>query len=294
MKRQNRAYLYAFAAVAFWATVASAFKLSLRFLDFLQLLYFSAMSSLFVLFLIVIIQGKLCQLKKLTKRDLFSSALLGFLNPFLYYVILFKAYSLLSAQEAQALNYTWPIMLVLLSVPLLGQKMSLRSLAAICICFLGVCIISSKGDILGFRFTNAGGALLALSTAVIWALFWIYNVRDSRDEVVKLFVNFAFGLLYISIAVAVYSRFVFPDIRGFWGAVYVGLFEMGITFVVWSKALHLSETTAQVSKLIYFVPFLSLVIIHFLVGEAILLSTIVGLLLIVSGVVLEQSKSAVG
>ena len=65
---------------------------------------------------------------------------------------------------------------------------------------------------------------------------------------------------------------------------------MGITFVIWSKALQLSITTAKVSNLIYLVPFLSLVVVFFVVGEKILLSTIVGLAFIMIGIILEQLK----
>jgi drug/metabolite transporter (DMT)-like permease len=63
---------------------------------------------------------------------------------------------------------------------------------------------------------------------------------------------------------------------------------MGITFVLWLRALRLSRTTAQVSNLIYLSPFVSLVLIHLIVGETIMLSTITGLVFIVAGIVLQQ------
>lgn len=290
MKNQKMAYFYAICAVLIWSTVASAFKISLQYLDFLQLLLISALVSTIILLVILITQNKLKTLMRYSKKEYLNSALLGFLNPFLYYILLFKAYSLLPAQEAQPLNYTWPIMLVLLSIPLLNQKINLKSIIAIIISFFGVLIISTQGDILGFGFTNLYGAFLALSTAVIWAFFWIFNTKDNRDEITKLFLNFAFGLFYIFIATITYSKLVIPDIKGLLGASYIGFFEMGITFVIWSKALQLSETTAKVSKLIYLVPFLSLIIVFFVLGEKILISTIVGLVFIVIGIILEQLK----
>jgi len=291
MKNQRQAYYYALGAVLIWSTVASAFKLSLRYLDFLQLLLLSSLVSTIVLALLLVGQNKFTQLRHYSKKEYLHSAFLGFLNPFLYYVILFKAYTLLPAQEAQPLNYTWPIMLVLLSIPLLNQKVTVNSVIAIIISFFGVFIISTQGDILGFGFTNVYGALLALSTAVIWALFWIYNTKDKRDEVAKLFLNFVFGLIYIAIATLIFSDIIIPDINGLLGASYIGLFEMGITFVIWSKALQLSETTAKVSKFIYLVPFLSLVVVFFVLGEKISFSTIVGLVFIVAGIILEQLNS---
>jgi len=288
MDRQKKAYLYAILTVLLWSTVASAFKITLRHLNFIQLLFYASCVSMAALFLILFCQGKIRELSTFSKREYLYSALLGFLNPFFYYTILFKAYSLLPAQEAQPLNWTWPIMLVLLSIVILKQPIGLMSIIAILISFSGVFVISTRGDVFSVHFTNLPGALLALSSSVIWALFWIYNIKDRRDEVLKLFLNFCFGFLYTLVVVAVSGQFYWPPLTGLLGVVYVGLFEMGITFVLWLKALQLSRTTAQVSNLVYAAPFLSLFFIHFIVGEKILFSTVIGLILIISGVVIQQ------
>lgn len=288
MEKQKQAYIYAITSVITWATLASVFKISLQYVDFLQLLFYASIVSIVTLFIILLTQNKIKVLKEYSKNEYAYSAILGFLNPFLYYTVLFKAYSLLPAQEAQALNYTWPIMLVLLSIPLLRQKIRLISVFAIIISFIGVLIISTKGDTLRFSFSNVGGVALALSSAIIWALFWIYNIRDKRDAIAKLFLNFIFGFIFILISILLFSEIIIPDITGIFGMTYVGLFEMGITFIIWLKALQLSKTTARVSNLIYLVPFPSLVVIYFMVGEEILFSTIIGLVFIVSGILLQQ------
>lgn len=290
MKNQKLAYTYAICAVLIWSSVATAFKISLRYLDFLQLLFISSLVSGIVLLILLLAKNEFRELSKYTFKEYFHSAVLGLLNPFLYYILLFKAYSLLPAQEAQPLNYTWPIMLVLLSIPLLNQKINIKSIISIIISFLGVLIISTQGDIFGFGFTNLTGALLALSTAIIWALFWIFNTKDKRNDTPKLFLNFLFGIIYISIATISFSKIEVPHINGILGASYIGLFEMGITFVLWSKALDLSTSTAKVSKFIFLVPFLSLVIVYFVLDEDILLSTIIGLIFIIIGILLEQIK----
>lgn len=291
MVDQKKAYAYAIIVVLIWSTVASAFKISLRYLNYLQLLFYASLISLLILFIILIFQNKLSLLKTYSKKDYLHSAMLGLLNPFLYYIVLFKAYSLLPAQQAVSLNYTWAIQIVLLSVPLLKQKIGFKSVLAIIISYAGVLIISTQGDILALRVTNLYGVLLALGSAVIWALFWIYNIKDKRDEVVKLFLNFLFGFIFILIAIAFSKRLIIPKIPGFTSAVYIGLFEMGITFVLWLKALKLSKTTAQVSNLIYLTPFLSLLIINIMIGEKILISTIIGLILIVMGIIMQQYKT---
>jgi len=285
---QRRAYAYAVIVVLIWSTVASAFKISLRYLDFLQLLFYATAASLLTLLVVLLFQRKTKLLAECGKADYIRSALLGLLNPFLYYIVLFRAYSLLPAQQAVSLNYTWAIQLVILSIPLLNQKITVKSLIAVCISYVGVLIISTRGDIASFRIANLEGILLALGSAVIWALFWIFNIRDKRDDVVKLFLNFLFGFIFMSIGFAITRHIIMPVPAGLAGAVYVGIFEMGITFVLWLKALRLSRTTAQVSNLIFLAPFLSLFIINIVVGEKILLSTIIGLILIVAGIILQR------
>lgn len=244
--------------------------------------------SSFALFLILIIQGKFILLKQLQRKDLLHSALLGFLNPFLYYLVLLKAYTLLKAQEAGTLNYIWPITLVLLSIPLLKQKINWISIVAIFTSFFGIIIISTEGKLASLEFREPLGVFLAVISSVFWALYWIYNVKDKRDEIVKLFVNFVFGTIYILIVVLLFSDLRNIQLPGIWGSLYIGLFEMGITYLLWLKALKFSINTAKVSNLVYISPFISLIIIKNVVGEQILVSTIIGLVFIISGIIIQQ------
>jgi drug/metabolite transporter (DMT)-like permease len=92
----------------------------------------------------------------------------------------------------------------------------------------------------------------------------------------------------------VMGRLHIPDYRGLLGSAYVGFFEMGITFALWLRALKLSRTTAQVSNLVYAAPFLSLGVISLVVGEKILASTLIGLVFIVTGILLQRYFSKTG
>ncbi len=284
----GRAWLYAFSAVLLWSTVATVFKLTLRHVDFIHLLLISSWTAFLALLLVMIAQGKVSLLRRLTVRELLYSAGLGALNPYVYYLILFKAYSLIPAQEALALNYTWPVVLVLLSVPLLGQRIGHGSVAAILVSFSGVVLIATRGDLGTLGVSHPFGASLALGSSLVWALFWIFNLRDRRDPVLKLFLSFGFGSLFILATVLLGEGIRSPNWPGFLGGVYTGLFEMGLTFLLWLKALELANTTARVSNLVFLSPFLSLVFIRVLVGEPILPSTLAGLVLIICGILLQQ------
>ena len=291
MHNQKKAYIYGLSTILLWSTVASAFKLSLRYLDYIQLLLYSSIVSILVLSCILALKGKTQVLFSYSGKQYMQSLILGFLNPFLYYMVLFKAYDLLPAQEAQPLNYTWAITLTLLSIPLLKQRIGLKDFISVFVSYSGVVVISTQGDIFSFRFSNPLGVALALGSTVIWALYWIYNTKDARDPVAGLLLNFVFGLPWILACYLFFSNNRVPDPLGLMGAAYVGLFEMGITFVLWLSALKLSENTAKVGNLIFISPFLSLVFIHFFVGEDILASTFIGLALIVAGLLIQQLKS---
>jgi drug/metabolite transporter (DMT)-like permease len=288
MHDQKKSYIYGLATVILWSTVASAFKISLRYLSPAALLFYSSLSSCLVLFLIIVAQGKGKQIRILKASEWLASLKFGFLNPFLYYLILFQAYNVLPAQQAQALNYTWAITLSLLSVPLLGQSMRKVDIIAIAASYLGVVVISTKGDVWALKFDNSIGVGLALFSTLIWAFYWIVNTKDHRDPVVGLFLNFLCSLPLIAGYLLATGGFGAIEFQGLLGAVYVGIFEMGITYVLWLKALKYTTSTARVANLIFISPFLSLVMIHFIVGEEILPSTLVGLVFIISGLLVQS------
>jgi drug/metabolite transporter (DMT)-like permease len=288
---QSKAYLYGLMAVLCWSTVASAFKIALRSFNPVSLLVYASAAATVILFATVLLQRKWPLLLATKPRELVWSAGLGFLNPFLYYVMLFKAYQLLPGQEAQPLNYIWAIALVLLSIPLLKQKIRAISLIGIFVSFLGVFIISTRGHVFACRFTDPVGVSLAVGSSLVWAFFWIYNLKDSRDEVVKFTLSSLFGFLFSLIFAFVTGALQLPTKTGLLAAGYSGVFEMGLTFVIWLKALRYAKTTAQISNLIFLSPFISLVLLHLIVGEDIYLSSVTGLVFIVAGIFIQKKLS---
>jgi len=278
--------------VGLWSTVATAFKLTLRHLEPIQLLFYATASSAGVLALILVARGQLrAALSRTTLKDALTSAGLGLLNPTLYYLVLFEAYDRLPAQVAQPLNYTWAITLSLLAIPLQGQRPTRRDLAGIVVAYAGVVAIATRGQSLELRLFDPVGVALALGSTIIWALYWIANARDGREPVAALLLNFLFAIP-LTLGLCLLG----PGLRpaqpwGLLGAAYVGAFEMGVTFVLWLRAMRLTPSTARLSSLIFLSPFLSLIFIQFVLGEPIHPFTLVGLGLIVAGVALQRART---
>ena len=292
MNKTRQSYIYAGLAIFFWSTVPTVFKICLGELDILSMLTIAVITSTLVLLAIVLHSGKWHLIRENSSKDLLNSAILGLVNPFLYYLILLKAYKLLPAQVAQPLNMIWPIILVFLSGPLLGQKIERKSFIALFISFIGVYLISSQGNPFHFDVSDLTGVFMAAGSSIFWAFYFILNVKDKRDEAVKLFLNFLFGSGYLLTAMILTGNC--QPVSGFKGAagsVYIGIFEMGLTFFFWLKALSLAKTTDKVSNLVYFAPFISLLFVHFFLSEPVYYTTPAGLVLIIGGILIQTRKN---
>ncbi len=287
--RQKNAYGMAMLAVLSWSTVATAFKISLRHLGQVELMLYSSATAAAVLAVVLLATGKMGEVFRTSGRDWFRSVLLGLMNPFLYYIVLFRAYALLPAQQVQALNYTWVLALALLSVPLLGQRISRVDFAGLLVGYAGVVVVATQGRLISLgATTSAPGVALALASTVIWALYWIGNTRDRREPVVCLFQSFVSSLVPALICCACFEGLRVPPAAGLLGAAYVGTFEMSMPFLVWSLTLKRSENTAKVGSLILLTPCISLLFIGAILHETIRLPTVAGLVLIMAGVLIQR------
>jgi drug/metabolite transporter (DMT)-like permease len=203
-------------------------------------------------------------------------------------MVVLKAYDILPAQEAMILNYTWPINITVLSILFLGQKLNLRIVIGLALAFIGVIVIVTRGNIYSLEFHNTLGVILALGSSYIWAIYWVLNLKDGRSELVKLFAAFFYGTIYIFIYVLFFDSFILDNYIYLAGAVYVGLFEMGITFFLWLKGLQLSSNKAKTATLVYISPFLSIIFIALVLNEKIFLSSLVGLFFIIVGILFQH------
>ncbi|WP_221075121.1 DMT family transporter [Agarivorans aestuarii] len=288
MNTQTKAYAFGISAVLMWSTVATAFKLALQWLSPIQLVLLASITSILLLSGVLLWQRKLPLALSYAKQRPSFFLLVGAINPFLYYLVLFKAYELLPAQQAQSLNYTWAITLALLAVPFLKQQLRKQDLIAMAFGYFGVLVIATRGDLLSMQFDSVLGVVLALFSTLLWAGYWIINTRNSGDPVASLLVAFCFSLPMVLAYCWWSDGLPSFNAKAWLGAAYVGLFEMGIAFVCWVLALKFTNNTARISNLIFISPFLSLFFISYFLNEVIEPATYLGLVLIISGLLIQQ------
>ncbi|WCE31179.1 DMT family transporter [Vibrio sp. SCSIO 43137] len=287
---ERRAIGYGLAAVLLWSTVATAFKLTLAEFNPIQMLTVTSVVSAIALYMVCKVQGKSHQIAATFFANPFYFLLLGLINPLAYYLTLFKAYDLLPASQAQPINYSWAITLTIMAALFLGQKIRKQDWLACLLGYCGVVVIATKGDVFALQFDSPMGVGLAILSTLLWAGYWILNTKNKADPIIGLLLGFLIALPF-AIAICLYEQASWDiSFNGWLAVTYVGLFEMGITFVLWLSALRSTENTSRISNLIFISPFISLFLLSHIIGEQIHPSTFVGLVLIVIGLIVQQIK----
>ncbi|QNI02343.1 DMT family transporter [Halomonas sp. SH5A2] len=289
MNQDRQAILYGLGAVALWSTVATAFKVALAWMSPLELMWLAVLVSWLLMGALVVYQGNA---RKALATGWKTAAWAGLMNPVAYYLVLFAAYDRLPGQEAMALNYTWALAMAFLAVPLLGHRLTVKDVTAGLVAYAGVWVIATRGNVFDVDFADPLGVAFALASTLLWALYWLLNARDKRQPLVGQWQNFTVGLPVLTLLLMWGPGFQWHGGSALLAGIYVGLFEMGIAFILWQLAVHKVSRTAKVSNLIFLSPPVSLLLLFVVVGESIYPSTLVGLVLILAGLGWQQTRKA--
>ncbi|MFH0752006.1 MAG: DMT family transporter [archaeon] len=281
------AYIYVALTVFLWSSVAAVGKILLKGLDNFQVLFYMLITAIIGLFIIILLKKKLKELLKYKLKDYWSFTYMGFLGIFLYSALFFGALMFAPAQEAFIVNYTWPIWVVIFASIILKEKFTARKLTAIILGFIGVYTVVTNGKILEFTITNVKGNLLALGGAVSYGLFSVLGKKDNYDKLNSMFFYHISGLIFAIPALLIFSKITTINLPQLGGLIWLGTFTTGIAFTLWFLALKYGDT-AKMSNIIFLTPLLSLVWIYFLIGEKILPSSVIGLVLIVTGIIIQS------
>ncbi len=280
-------YLNLGLCILLWAFIPVASKKILTELNNLQMLFYSTMFSAAALGAVILFQRKSATLLSLTFRDSARLFWLGFLGAFLYYLLLYGAFARTSAAEGFILAYTWPILVSLLAVPLLGEKLTPARLLAIAISFSGVVVIVTRGQMVEFQFENLAGNLLALSGALVFASFSVLGKRANCDLTVAAFIYFCAALPCAAIAVAATGGLPWPSPAVWRWLFFNGILVNGVSYLFWFKALERGDTFI-VSNLLYLTPVIALPLVRLFLNEPVHTSAVLGLVLVIAGILFQS------
>ena len=272
--------------------MATAFKWALEFNTPMALITLAATVSWSFFGVRVIVAGSLKSMHEMNSVLILRCLLLGLLNPAFYYWILLTAYDLLPAQDAMAINYTWGLTLPLVASLFSRTLPTKYETGLALLSYLGILVIATNGNLGSLEFDRPAGVALALFSTVIWGLSWVVNSRivdaNNIDAELALFLNFSAALPVLWIVTGLTGQLPSVSVGSLLGGLYVGLFEMGIAFVLWMNAMRLTDNPLRISSLIFLAPPLSLLLIGTVLNETIAGSTLVGLVIILMGLAGQQ------
>lgn len=140
-------------------------------------------------------------------------------------VLFFIGLTMLGLAEATAIFFTVPLLVILLSIPLLGEKVSASTIVAIIVGFLGTLIIVGP-DVSDFGSSEAGvGALCIFGSACCAAVYNVTTRKLSAND--PLPVTLFYTAMVGAIVTTVFIPFVWvmpPTLMAWVALLSIGLF----------------------------------------------------------------------
>ncbi len=152
-----------------------------------------------------------------------------------FHALYFTALALAPAAEANLINYSWPLLIVLFSAALLGLRLRRRHILGTLLGGVG-CVLLLGG---GARLTAHAlpGYVAAIASAITWATYSVLSRRFS-DVPTGAVAGFCAGTAVLAAA----SHFAFeptvlPDARGWLAALAMGIGPVGGAFFLWDVGM---------------------------------------------------------
>ncbi|WP_375594140.1 DMT family transporter [Algihabitans albus] len=193
---------------------------------------------------------------------------LGSFGLFGYHFFYFMALGNAPAVEASLIAYLWPLLIVVFSALLPGERLRWFHLAGALLGLAGAGLLVTKGQGLAFDTRYGLGYLAAVACALTWSIYSVANRRFGSVPTDTVAGFCAAAALLGFISHALFETWVMPTATQ-WGAILLlGLGPVGAAFFVWDYGTKHGHIQA-LGALAYGAPLLStLLLIAFGQAEA--------------------------
>lgn len=288
-ENRPKAMLFALACVVSWAFIPVVARFGQQTLDNYQFLFWSSLLSFVVLFIATLASGKVKLFLTYKPSSWLAAILLGFLGSFLYYVLLYFAYAHAKGIEVLALQYTWPIFIVLFSTLLLRERLTTNSIIATLIGFLGVVVVLTKGNISQVYLGNITTDLLVLVAAAVFGLFSVLSKKTNYEPYTVTTIFFGSATIFSFIAMKTLSTFVIPTASTLTPLLLNGVLINGVSYILWLKALSYANASF-VAQFVFLTPVIASLLIVMFFQEVFTPIYLLGMCLVIGAGIIAQSK----
>jgi drug/metabolite transporter (DMT)-like permease len=265
-----------------WGLIPVVAKLGQTELDHHQFLFWSSLTSFLVLLISVIVTGRLGEFKNNSIKDWLSLSILGLLGTYVYYLFLYLGYSKASGMEVLVVQYTWPLLIVIFSLFILKERLTLAKGIAILLGFIGVVLVLTKGEIERIDIKNGDVIALVAIGAACFALFSVLSKKITKEPLSVVTFYFFIATLAAFISMLSYSKFAIPSGSEITPILLNGILVNGFSYVFWFLALKSTEAS-YLAPFTFIAPILSAFYLILFFDEPFFAVYGIGLSLVVMG-----------
>jgi drug/metabolite transporter (DMT)-like permease len=218
---------------------------------------------------------------------------LGVVGLFGYHALYFTALRNAPPVEAGLIAYLWPLLIVVFSALLPGERLRWFHIAGAVLGLAGTVLIVTKGGGVTFEPAYALGYVAALGCAFTWSAYSILS-RRLPDVPTAVVAGFCLATAILSaLAHLMFETTVWPEGTGEWLAVMgLGLMPVGAAFYVWDHGVKRGDIQL-LGAASYLAPLLSTLIL-ILAGYAALSADLAVAALLITGGAALASKELLG
>ena len=275
--------------VSLWALIPVVAKMGQTTLDNHQFLFWSSLVSFVVLGFVVIFSGNLNKFKEYSFKDWGCLSVLGLLGTYIYYLFLYLGYSKAAGMEVLVIQYTWPILIVIFSIFILKERISLIKITAITLGFAGVIIVLTKGNFQNINISNGPVIALVGAGAACFALFSVLSKNIKKEPLDVVTVYFLTACLASFISMKYFSNFALPSPSEILPVLVNGILVNGFSYLFWLLALRSTEAS-WLAPFVFITPLLSAIYLIVFFGEPFAAAYGMGLVLVVTGGLVNSIK----
>ncbi|WP_369308468.1 DMT family transporter [Providencia rettgeri] len=288
--RQYNYLIYAFSCVLIWSFIPIVSRFGQNGMDSFQFLFWSNLISAIAVISVALASGyKPTKLFILPRKMLARVFVLGFLDC-LFYLLLYYGYSIENGIAVLVIQYSWPLIIILLSVILLKDKLAMKQVFGVLIGFIAVIITFTKGQITQLHVDHPVALLLVFSGAFCFALMSVFSRQYSIDPYISTVWLFIFSTLTSLVLLLSLSEIQLPSQAAFWPTLINGVLINGVSYILWFKAMNTGNST-KIASVVFLSPVLSVLWLVLLLSDPFELAYIIGVVLvIISGVLCVGAK----
>ncbi|MFE3870852.1 DMT family transporter [Flavobacterium sp. ZS1P70] len=230
---------------------------------------------------------------KIVKKHIRYLTLTAVLGITIFNTLIYFAGKTTSAVNLSLIAISIPLFIVLLSRIIFKEKVSNMKIVGITTIITGVLVLITKGSLQALLHINFTIGDLLMLVACFFFAYYTILVRQKPNELnpkVFLFSVFVIGTIFLFpfyIWEHLFYKKVILDTKTVLTTSYVGIFASLVSYYLWNEAIRLIGTS-KTALIYYLIPVFSGILAYFFLGQAIVITQIISMGIIITGLLITN------